>query len=570
VTPSPLRPGDPRRLGRYELLGRLGEGGMGAVFLGQADGRRVAVKIIRPELAADPEFRDRFRGEVRRARQVPPFCTAEVLDADADHELPYLVAELVEGPSLSEIVQDRGPLTGGALHSVAIGVATALVAIHDAGVVHRDLKPANVMFELGLPKVIDFGIAKGVGTTDRHTEPGQVFGTIAYMGPERFDATTSPSVGPATDIFAWGAVITYAATGRTPFAQDAMVLAAAGLPLPGPDLHGLPEPLRDLVAGALVADPDQRPSAHELLDRLLRAGAAGNSQVQASLRTPELRRAAAAVQHTAWMELPPRPVARSRRRGRFAAVGTSLAGARQRWFGRDGGREQVGPRPGGGRESGGRRSGDGQRSVRVGVVAAMAGIGLGAVLTAAVLTGRPATPSTGTGADVAAAPDLRDRSSEPASRGGARGRCALDGPFEVGPDSPEAFACPGVHGSGGHAVTARYSLTGPGSCAAIRVHATGAEGYRLTLCADRVTLDEQRAGAGVRALAFQALEPAGSAWREVSVHASGPEFRVRIDGEPVLGSVRVTPKGGGAVILGMAPAGPTGHVTFADVVVAPA
>jgi serine/threonine protein kinase len=152
---TPLRPSDPQFLGDYRLLARLGQGGMGTVYLGQdRHGRPVAVKVVKPELAYEEEFRARFRSEVNRARQVPPFCTAELLDADADHETPYLVVEYVDGPSLAEVVAEQGRLTGGNLHSVAVGVATALAAIHGAGVIHRDLKPANVLFALGTPKVM--------------------------------------------------------------------------------------------------------------------------------------------------------------------------------------------------------------------------------------------------------------------------------------------------------------------------------------------------------------------------------------------------------------------------------
>lgn len=162
MTASPLRPGDPRHLGDYRMVARLGEGGMGSVFLAKSPtGRQVAVKVIRPDLVSNEGFRARFRSEVRRAQQVPPFCTAEVLDAAADHDPPYLVVEYVDGPSLAEIVREHGPLSGSQLHSVAIGVTTALAAIHDAGVVHRDLKPENVLLApLSTPKVIDFGIAK--------------------------------------------------------------------------------------------------------------------------------------------------------------------------------------------------------------------------------------------------------------------------------------------------------------------------------------------------------------------------------------------------------------------------
>src|SRR5215510_5735503 len=183
----PLRPGDPTDLGRYRITGRIGEGGMGSVYLAMApDGRLVALKVIRNELADNAEFRRRFRSEVARARQVPPFCTAEVLDADTEHEPPYLVVEYVDGPSLATVVRERGPLTPANQHGLAVGVAVALTAIHGAGVIHRDLKPSNVLLAPGSPKVIDFGIARGVDTSDAETRTDQVVGTVAYMAPERF------------------------------------------------------------------------------------------------------------------------------------------------------------------------------------------------------------------------------------------------------------------------------------------------------------------------------------------------------------------------------------------------
>lgn len=148
---------------------------------------------------------------------MPGFCTAAVLDADPDHATPYLVVEYVDGPSLSEVIRERGPLDGGTLHSVAVGVATALAAIHGVGVIHRDLKPQNVLFSLGTPKVIDFGIARALEVTSRHTRTDQMVGTVAYMAPERFGDDPDSTVGPAADVFAWGVVVAYAATGRTPF-----------------------------------------------------------------------------------------------------------------------------------------------------------------------------------------------------------------------------------------------------------------------------------------------------------------------------------------------------------------
>src|SRR5690348_7700975 len=194
----PLRPKDPKELGGYELLGRLGEGGMGRVYLARAaDGRYVAIKVIRDAVAGDEDFRRRFRGEVARAQQVPPFCTAEVLDADPDHEPPYLVVEYVEGPSLADVVDQRGPLTPGNLHGLAVGMAAALTAIHGAGVIHRDLKPGNVLLAPGTPKVIDFGIARPIDGTIGQTSVNHIVGTVSYMSPERFGTDAGRKLTPA-------------------------------------------------------------------------------------------------------------------------------------------------------------------------------------------------------------------------------------------------------------------------------------------------------------------------------------------------------------------------------------
>ena len=292
---EPLRPRDPRRLGDYELVGRLGEGGMGTVYLARDPaGVQVAVKVIRADLAPDDEFRRRFRSEVARARQVPPLCTAEVLDADPDHEQPYLVVEYVDGPTLADVVDERGPLTASNLHSVAIGVATALTAIHGAGVIHRDLKPRNVLLAPGSPKVIDFGIARATEATSGNTSPDQMVGTVAYMAPERFGLEADSPLTPAADVFAWGGVVAYAGTGRTPFAADSPPATAARILTQPPDLTGLHGPLRDLVARALHKDPADRPSARELLDLLLDGPQRATAEALAD--QPDLRAAAAEAQ----------------------------------------------------------------------------------------------------------------------------------------------------------------------------------------------------------------------------------------------------------------------------------
>ncbi|MGC5015296.1 serine/threonine protein kinase [Streptosporangium sp. DT93] len=268
---EPLESGDPSRVGPYRLLGRLGQGGMGSVYLARgADDRPIAVKTLLGRFANDAEFRHRFRREVDRARQVPPFCTAEVFDADPDHDPPYLVVEYVEGPSLTEAVRTRGPFTPANLHGLAIGVAAALTAIHSAGVIHRDLKPSNVMLALGGPKVIDFGIAREIdsSTVLSSSKPGQLIGTVPYMAPERLDSSGAP-LTPAVDVFAWGALIAYAGTGRNPFATDSLPATVARILTRPPNLDGLDASLRPLVEQSLAKNPADRPTAHQLLQRLL-------------------------------------------------------------------------------------------------------------------------------------------------------------------------------------------------------------------------------------------------------------------------------------------------------------
>jgi serine/threonine protein kinase len=305
MTGQPLRPGDPTLLGRYRITARLGEGGMGSVYLAATpDGRPVALKVIRGELAGDDEFRRRFRSEVARAREVPPFCTAEVLDADTEHEPPYLVVEYVDGPSLAVVIRERGPLTPANQHGLAVGVAVALTAIHGAGVIHRDLKPSNVLLAPGSPKVIDFGIARATSGSEAETAADQLVGTVPYMAPERFDSRAFGPLTPASDVFSWGAVIAYAAIGRSPFGAEVPSAVAVRIMTSEPDLDGLSGPLREVVRASLAKNPADRPSARQLLDHLLGGRSEAPTRPAAFPQQPEVL-AAAGIQPT--LLLPPVP-----------------------------------------------------------------------------------------------------------------------------------------------------------------------------------------------------------------------------------------------------------------------
>jgi eukaryotic-like serine/threonine-protein kinase len=266
-------PGDPRWLGPYELLGRLGQGGMGVVFLGRErrGGRLAAVKAIRPELAGDPAFAARFRREVEAARRVDSPLVAQVLDADPAAARPWLATEYVDGPTLAGAVAATGALTGGRLAAFAAGVAGALTAIHAAGVVHRDLKATNVLLPRSPGpevKVIDFGIAWAADAT--MTRSGLRFGSPSWMAPEQL---RDRPAGPPADVFAWGLLVAFAAAGRHPFGGGPADAVAYRILHDRPDLDGVPEPLRSLVRGGLARDPAARPTAARLAT-LLTASAA--------------------------------------------------------------------------------------------------------------------------------------------------------------------------------------------------------------------------------------------------------------------------------------------------------
>ena len=283
-----LRPSDPRMIGRYRLLGQLGQGGMGRVFLGLSeDGSPVAVKVLHAELAADPEFRMRFRREVAAARTVNGMFTALVLDADVDGPAPWLATAYVAGPSLAQAVRECGPMSEDSVLSLAAGLAEGLAAIHAAGLVHRDLKPSNVLLAADGPRVIDFGICKMADATPL-TMAGFMVGSPGFMSPEQAEGG---AVGPASDIYNLGVVLAFAATGKEPFGGGSSATRIKRMVDGAPDLNGLPGRVRPLVEWCLAKDPGGRPSAVEFLARVSAAASAAADSAD-PVRVADLSRAA--------------------------------------------------------------------------------------------------------------------------------------------------------------------------------------------------------------------------------------------------------------------------------------
>ncbi|MEU3789892.1 serine/threonine protein kinase [Streptomyces fructofermentans] len=260
-----LRREDPRVVGSFRLHRRLGAGGMGVVYLGSdRRGQRVALKVIRPDLAEDQEFRSRFAREVSAARRIRGGCTARLVAADLEADRPWFATQYVPGPSLHDKVTEEGPLRAAEVAAVGAALSEGLVAVHEAGVVHRDLKPSNILLSPKGPRIIDFGIAWATGASTL-THVGTAVGSPGFLAPEQ---VRGAAVTPATDVFALGATLAYAATQDSPFGHGSSEVMLYRVVHEEPQLHGVPDALAPLVRACLAKDPEERPSTLQLSLRL--------------------------------------------------------------------------------------------------------------------------------------------------------------------------------------------------------------------------------------------------------------------------------------------------------------
>jgi serine/threonine protein kinase len=360
-----LRREDPRVVGSFRLHRRLGAGGMGVVYLGSdRKGQRVALKVIRPDLAEDQEFRSRFAREVSAARRIRGGCTARLVAADLEAERPWFATQYVPGPSLHDKVADEGPLLAADVAAIGAALSEGLVAVHEAGVVHRDLKPSNILLSPKGPRIIDFGIAWATGASTL-THVGTAVGSPGFLAPEQ---VRGAAVTPATDVFSLGATLAYACTGDSPFGHGSSEVMLYRVVHEEPQLHGVPDALAPLVRTCLAKDPEERPSTLELSLRLKEI-AAREAQDLADVRPPAPRSAEAdrptgRLADTLYSERPQR-----RTQGPTSSPGTPLprGGARSRGGAARGGTPSRGdiPSRGGAASRGGgpvSRGGSGSRS----------------------------------------------------------------------------------------------------------------------------------------------------------------------------------------------------------------
>ncbi|GAA2223410.1 serine/threonine-protein kinase [Streptomyces nogalater] len=388
-----LRREDPRVVGSFRLHRRLGAGGMGVVYLGSdKKGQRVALKVIRPDLAEDQEFRSRFAREVSAARRIRGGCTARLVAADLEAERPWFATQYVPGPSLHDKVAEEGAL--GAADTAAIGAALSegLVAVHEAGVVHRDLKPSNILLSPKGPRIIDFGIAWATGASTL-THVGTAVGSPGFLAPEQ---VRGAAVTPATDVFSLGATLAYASTGDSPFGHGSSEVMLYRVVHEEPQLAGVPDALAPLVRACLAKDPEERPSTLQLSLRLKEI-AAREAQGLNDVRPPHPRAAEADRPTGRLADTYPEPQ-RAQRRG---SPGTPP------------------PRPGvpvrGGTPSRGGASARGDVSSRGGVSGRGAGGGRGGAASARPGTVRPTPAPRGGG-------PRSGGGSRPAPRGGSARR----------------------------------------------------------------------------------------------------------------------------------------------------
>ncbi|MFJ9980950.1 serine/threonine-protein kinase [Streptomyces cyaneofuscatus] len=260
-----LRREDPRLVGSFRLHRRLGAGGMGVVYLGSdRRGQRVALKVIRPDLAEDQEFRSRFAREVSAARRIRGGCTARLVAADLEADRPWFATQYVPGPSLHDKVAEEGPLAAAEVASIGAALSEGLVAVHEAGVVHRDLKPSNILLSPKGPRIIDFGIAWATGASTL-THVGTAVGSPGFLAPEQ---VRGAAVTPATDVFSLGATLAYAAMADSPFGHGSSEVMLYRVVHEEAQLHGVHDALAPLIRACLAKDPEERPSTLQLSMRL--------------------------------------------------------------------------------------------------------------------------------------------------------------------------------------------------------------------------------------------------------------------------------------------------------------